>query len=440
MAESPFCSVTNNRITPPPWKPIPLEIQAVHEDLERLGDRISELSAQIQVATHHLLVMIREFDSREGRGGGFLSCAHWLNWRTGLGIGAAREKVRVARALGELPQISEAMRRGEVSYSKVRALTRVATSENEGRLLDFAKVGSAAHLDRLVRSWRRVDRIQEAERDSKRRSSRTLVAYFDEDGMLVVRGRLEPETGAIFLRALEVASDRLYERDRQAPDVPPGRAAPFEHRRADAIGLIAESALAANLDPGTRADRYQVVVHVDASVLEEPAPDETGQPGMAMLEDAHWAAGGETKLNNLLLLCRRHHVAVHEEGYRVEVLADGQARFFHPLGWEIKPVPQAPCIVDHSQSVLAPHLMAAGVQVGPRTGSATCYSGPIDYGLALDDMMAESSPLTKGDDSNRWTDTPPRERRVRVQREPCTNGPPAQSRADKSSLRSRCPP
>jgi hypothetical protein len=79
-------------------------------------------SAQIQAATYHLLAMIREFDEKSGWNTGFRSCAHWLNWRTGLELGAAREKVRVARALGELPRLSEAMRCGELSYSKVRAL------------------------------------------------------------------------------------------------------------------------------------------------------------------------------------------------------------------------------------------------------------------------------------------------------------------------------
>ena len=89
----------------------------------RLGDDIAELSARIQAATYELLVLIRRFDERDGWAG-FTSCAHWLNWRTGLALGAAREKVRVARALGDLPRLSEAMQRGRVSYSKMRADAR----------------------------------------------------------------------------------------------------------------------------------------------------------------------------------------------------------------------------------------------------------------------------------------------------------------------------
>ena len=101
-------------------------------ELERLGDEIAELAAHLHAATYRLLVMLREFDERGGWWcGGFRSCAHWLSWRTGIGLGAAREKMRVARALAQLPQLSEAMRRGELSFAKVRATTRVATPANE---------------------------------------------------------------------------------------------------------------------------------------------------------------------------------------------------------------------------------------------------------------------------------------------------------------------
>ena len=269
-----------------PFKPysVPPDVQARRDYAERLGDSIARLSARLASGEYRLLVMIREFDEIGGWSGGFISCAHWLNWRTGLSLGAAREKVRVARALAKLPQISEAMRQGKLSYSKVRALTRVATAENEGALMEFAKLGSAGHVEHLVRAWRRVDRIEAAERDAKRRESRSLVCYTDEDGMLVVRGRLDPETGTVFLRALQAASDRLYEEGRRAKG-DPGEDAPVEHRRVDALALVAESALAADLDPGTRGDRYQVVVHVDAAVLQELEPGEPGRPGMSMLED-----------------------------------------------------------------------------------------------------------------------------------------------------------
>ena len=92
---------------------------------------------------------------------GFRSCAEWLSWRTGLDVGAARGKVRVARALGTLPHLAQALARGELSYAKVRALTRVATPENEHRLLKVGRAGTAAHVERIVRGWRWIDRQAE---------------------------------------------------------------------------------------------------------------------------------------------------------------------------------------------------------------------------------------------------------------------------------------
>ena len=101
------------------------------------------------------------FDRRHGWEG-FRSCAHWLNWRTGLDLGAAREKLRVAAALADLNHVSAAMACGVLSYSKVRALSRVATPRTEARLLAVACGATAEQVERLVRGWRRVDR--EAER------------------------------------------------------------------------------------------------------------------------------------------------------------------------------------------------------------------------------------------------------------------------------------
>jgi hypothetical protein len=130
-------------------------------ELDRLGDSIAELAAHLHAATYRLLRMIAEFDRRGGWGGGFRSCAHWLSWRTRINLGAAREKVRVARALEQLPQLSDALRRGELSYAVVRAVTRIATSANESELLELARHGTASHVERVVRAWRRVDRFQE---------------------------------------------------------------------------------------------------------------------------------------------------------------------------------------------------------------------------------------------------------------------------------------
>src|SRR5438094_9979127 len=123
--------------------------------LDRLGDEIAELSAHLEAATARLLDLIREFDARDGWNNGFRSCAAWLSWRVGLDPGAARERVRTARALGTLPLIAEARARGEVSFSKVRAISRVAKPDTEERLLAVANAGTAAHVERIVRAWRR---------------------------------------------------------------------------------------------------------------------------------------------------------------------------------------------------------------------------------------------------------------------------------------------
>src|SRR5258708_11731455 len=143
-------------------------------DVDRLGDESAELSAPLDAATARLLDLIREFDAREGWNTGFRSCAAWLSWRVGLDIGAARERVRVARALATLPSLAEALARGELSYAKVRALTRVATPEVEARLLAVGRAGTAAHVERIVRGWRRVDRQAEAREATRQHVGRAL--------------------------------------------------------------------------------------------------------------------------------------------------------------------------------------------------------------------------------------------------------------------------
>ncbi len=152
--------------------------------LDRLGDEIAELSAHLDAATAHLLNLIREFDTREGWNTGFRSCAAWLSWRVGLDLGAARERV-----------------------------------ETEERLLAVGRGGTADHVERIVRGWRRMDRKAEAAEDSRRHASRALNVYQGADGMVVLRGRLAPEVGAMLMQALAAAREALYQRTRmQAGD------------------------------------------------------------------------------------------------------------------------------------------------------------------------------------------------------------------------------
>ncbi|MDE0075320.1 MAG: DUF222 domain-containing protein, partial [Gammaproteobacteria bacterium] len=126
------------------------------DELRKLGERIAELAARINSAEARMMTLIAEFDRRGGwKDGGYSSCAEWLAWRTGTKIGTARERVRTARALERLPQTADALKHGTISYAKVRALTRVATPEREAELLEFARAGSAAKLERTVRMWKK---------------------------------------------------------------------------------------------------------------------------------------------------------------------------------------------------------------------------------------------------------------------------------------------
>ena len=347
------------------------------------------------------------------------------------------------------------MARGELSFSKVRAITRVATPDNESELLEFARAGSAANLERLVRGWKTLSRFDEQEAERIRHSRRCFSVFPDEDGMYVVRGRLDPEVGAALMRAVEAASDALFAgaRKNNSDGRHTAEAPEPAQLRADAVGLLAERALAAGFGvgvgagfgdrvgfgdqvpiSGSRAERYQVVLHVEAATLAEE-----GEPGLCELEDGtriaaetarrlacdtsrvevshdirhdlsrnisrdgmgstlgsigssadssvlgsvldvgrktrtippalrraldardrgcrfpgcglrftdahhivHWADGGETKLENTLLLCRSHHRRVHEDGYRVCRDRNGQVVFFTPKGKALFEAPTLP--------------------------------------------------------------------------------------------------
>ena len=195
----------------------------------------------------------------------------------------------MARALGSLPRLAHALARGELSYSKIRALTRVATTETEERLLAVGRAGTAEHVERIVRGWRRMDRKAEAQETARRHRGRAVHVYQDEDGMVVIHGRLEPEVGAVLMQALAAARETLYRRARttRVEDVPAGtsfangcaEAPTVEQQQADALALVAETALHRGIDPGAPGERYQVVVHVDAEVLAD-----ADTPGHSVLE------------------------------------------------------------------------------------------------------------------------------------------------------------
>ncbi|HEU5059939.1 MAG TPA: DUF222 domain-containing protein, partial [Kofleriaceae bacterium] len=320
-----------------------------------MGEAIAETAAIIDVATHRFLTQLREFDAVDGwHRAGALSCAHWLSWRVGMDLGAAREKVRVARALAELPAIDAALRRGEISYSKVRAMTRVATADSEEQLLVMARSATGAQLEKICRLKRNVDRLDREAREVEAR--RYVVERATEDGMVSIQLRLLPDEAARVMKAMEVAGSG---------------------NRADGVVALAEMALAGGVREGQSVrPPVEVVVHVQAADLEGRTElgdgvsaevcqrvlcdagmvpmfeDEAGKtidvgrktrtipaalrraldardggcrfPGCTnrLFTDGHhirhWLEGGETSLENTVLLCRRHHRFVHEHGFSLE--------------------------------------------------------------------------------------------------------------------------
>ncbi len=251
--------------------PVASSLHPKYRRSDELGKEITELCGFINAATSQLLTMIREFD-QEGlwQLGGVCSCAHWLNWQCGVGMNAAREKVRVANALGELPKISAAFSTGEISYSKVRAMTRVATVDNEDYLLQIARHGTAYHMETLVQKYRRAKRLQESDDARKQHSERALHVYYEPDGSMVFQVRLPAEQGAMILKAIDLATDRATQEvtsdsENSAETRIKGEA--FERRSVDALADIAESYLANGAESSSSADRYQVMLHVSAETL-----------------------------------------------------------------------------------------------------------------------------------------------------------------------------
>ena len=153
---------------------------------------------------------------------------------------------------------------GKISYSKVRALTRIASPATEARLLAVACGANAAQVERLVRGWRQADRDAQADGEQVRLASRMLSTQVDDDGMLVLRARLTPEVGAVLLHAVQAALEQV--------PAAAGAEATIAQRRADTLGLVAESALAGGLDPGNPGDRFQVTVHVPVDTLASREP------------------------------------------------------------------------------------------------------------------------------------------------------------------------
>jgi hypothetical protein len=267
-------------------------------ELDRLEGEILTLCGHINAAEYRFLKLLADYDRACGWSRhGVASCVQWLNWQCGFGAVAARERVRTARALENLPLISAAFSRGELSYSKVRAMTRVATPDNESTLLTIALHGTATQVEKLVRKYRWLQRRYDAERTQAQHRDRYLHAFWDE-GALVIQARLPGEVGAMVKQAIEAAmavvdstagkdtvanqtqsnvsagtsvpADSTQGADSPCATVTEQLEQPIDSRRADALVLMAKHFLAAeSVDSGSTGDRYQVVVHIDQSLLSD---------------------------------------------------------------------------------------------------------------------------------------------------------------------------
>ena len=376
------------------WTPTEAETTS---QTERLEDELATLTAHISAATARWLELVSAVE-REGSLADDL--ARWLAFRCGIATREAREYVRVAEALQELPSIRAAFSRGELTFTKVRALTRVATAASEESLLELAGALTASQLERALRAFRRIS----AEEAGETHALEYLDYHWAEDGSLYLRARLPAEDGTLLVRALEAARERVRERRREE-QAPTQEAAPsgeetarrFEPPRSAQVKALVELARASLASPEERPSEHaRLVVHVDAAALAADRPGRseledgpvvsvetarrlgcdaesvtmierdglpvsvgrrrrTVPPGLRRLLEArddgtcswpgcekrryldahhrrHWAQGGETSLENLVLLCSHHHRLVHEGGYTIEGDPVGGLRFRNRYG------------------------------------------------------------------------------------------------------------
>lgn len=362
--------------TEPESQPVPLA---------ELETQLLGLAGHLAAAQCRFLGLLAEFDRREGWAGpGLRSCAHWLSWRIGMSLRTAVEQVRVAHALELLPAVRESFAAGRLSYSKVRAITRIARPDTEQGLLDVAMAGTTSHVERVVRAAR-----QQGADPVACNAQRTLSWHWDDDGMLVLRGRLTAAEGAEVIAAIEacMAGPTSEPATTDQPRVPPlestegaGDPEPIATRRADALHTLAVT--------GVTGRRARVVLHVDeatgtaridggpavpAPTAERMACDaevqlllsdrgsrlylgrshrlaSPAQVAALCLRDGrccrfpgcthtrhlhahhvrHWLRGGRTDIDNLILLCSFHHSKIHDYGYRVVASAGGGFRFQRP--------------------------------------------------------------------------------------------------------------
>ena len=231
---------------------------------DALAAEITTLAGHLNAAQYRFLKLIDEFDRAQGWAGpGVRSLAHWLELKCGLGDLAAREKVRVARALRELPSIDAAFERGEISYSKVRAMTRVATPENEKDLLVIARHGTAEHMEKLVRVYRKYgQRADASPGETARRREERFYCFVEDDEMMVFGGRVSVEQGRLLIKALDAMVAEMEADEREAGE-------------AETTGNVSAETSAAAAEPGVSAETSAVASEPSVSAETSAATTET---------------------------------------------------------------------------------------------------------------------------------------------------------------------
>jgi hypothetical protein len=426
-----------------------VEAAGVEMPLERLEVEICELAGHLAAGECRWLLLLSEFDRREGwTGWGLQSCAHWLSHRCGIGLQAAREKLRVGRRLEELPLVRGAFAAGELSYSKVRAVCRVARPETEATLLEMARYATTTQLEEIVRAYRSVTGREEMRHANDRHDARFARWHWDDDGSLVLTARLSPEDGAVVLAALDAG------RAVADPPAPGGSAGAgdsaesllAEARSADALVAMAKLALAAPAEGASPAPEIVIVdrptlsgatdkgrCHLDGGVAIPPetarrlacdstvaalveatdgTPLDVGRkrrtppaplrralhrrdggcrfPGCGQRRFlhahhiVHWINGGATKLINLILLCSRHHRLVHEGGYGIETSSDHVFVFLDPAG---RVLPETPPAVPAVGPGIARRNEFLGLTITPDSCRSLGGGEPYDLGLAVEALL-----------------------------------------------------
>ncbi len=396
-----------------------LEAQSVYA----IEQELLALNANLNAATYRFLVLAREFDRRLAWADwGMRSMAHWLGWTCGIGAVAAREQMRVAHALVGLPDTAAAFSCGCISYSKVRALSRVATRETEGFFLNIAEHGTAGHLERIVRYAKGGLALDDPQRPQAMVENIACDWYYDDDSMLVRRASLMPDDGARLVTALNAMQQHVP-------------SAPAAARRAMALAAVAEAAVGAE----PKGAVPEIVVHVRAPIAEigtghaagasaeasayidggEAIPRATLErlccdAGVVQLMEGehgeplsigrrsrivppairramnardqscrfpgcthehflhahhiqHWSRQGETSLTNLVTLCSLHHTLLHECGYSVRRPLDGCYEFKTPAG---RVIPTAAPTMHGGVEDLRIANQQHGVSVSAETGAS----------------------------------------------------------------------